>query len=303
MTVLALRLNSWRDTRILVDQLPGWTFRGQQNAAWPLTTTLQRAGEQDHYGTGFLVSAVEIQIMEEFKRRAHHFLPAPPQPEDLIEWMALIQHFGGPTRLLDFTKSFYIAAFFAVEKASTECAVWCINHDAMARAAGPVPVPGTVPYWQTVHETERAIRTAQEVISRYPPSTESFVYEVHPFRVNERLAVQQGLFLCPACVDVSFVQSLAGTFGLTDSAFLEPKIEIIYQPATHTRKLFEKAAAIKVLLPQSFQYDVLDDLWKMNISAASLFPGLDGFARSLHYFVRAKSLWHIKFDNGGFDPL
>jgi hypothetical protein len=46
----------------------------------------------------------------------------------------LIQHHGGPTRLLDFTHSFYVAAFFALERATEDVAVWAVNLDRLENA-------------------------------------------------------------------------------------------------------------------------------------------------------------------------
>ena len=299
MNVLTLRLSTWREARVVADELSGWTFRGQQDASWSLSTSLQRAGQQGQ-GVCVLLTKIEEQIIEEFQRRANHFLPDPPPFEDLIEWMALIQHFGGPTRLLDFTSSFYVAAFFAVEKASTECAIWCVNDYALYKAVGPLldldMEKVLLPYWQVSH---RMGTVAQKLIKQQQNAFKSFIFEVQPFRLNERLAVQQGLFLCPLSVDIPFMQSLAATFGLPLSAFDDTKTQN-YDAAIHTKQMLREAAVIKVLLPLAIHHDGLQDLWSMNVNAAALFPGLDGFARSLHHFLRMDNLWHIKYDSGGF---
>jgi hypothetical protein len=299
MNVLTLRLNGWPEARLLADELNGWIFRGQQDASWLLNTSLQRAGQQGQH-TSLLLPKLEEQIMEEFQRRAHHFLPDPPPVGNLIEWMALIQHFGGPTRLQDFTSSFYIAAFFAIEKSSTEGAIWCVNHYALYKAVGPLlgldVEKVLLPYWQVAH---RMAAVAQNMIKQPQSGYRSFVFEVQPFRLNERLAVQQGLFLCPLSVDIPFVQSLSATFNLSPGAFIDDRPED-YRPAIHTRKAFEDVAVIKIVLPLAIHYDALQDLWCMNVNAAALFPGLDGFARSLHHYIRTDNLWHIKYSSGGF---
>src|SRR3989304_1877564 len=39
----------------------------------------------------------------------------------------IMQHYGAPTRLLDFTYSVYVAAYFAVEEAEDDCVVWAVD--------------------------------------------------------------------------------------------------------------------------------------------------------------------------------
>jgi len=145
------------------------------------------------------VDWAEEQIIEQFQRRAHHFLPSPPPLENRIDWMALIQHFGGTTRLLDFTKSFYVAAFFAVERATTECAIWCVNHYdlllGLERLLKIDTIKSTLPHWQVLH---RVAAVAEDKLRKNKHSFERFVFEVQPFRLNERLAVQQGCILVSA---------------------------------------------------------------------------------------------------------
>jgi hypothetical protein len=74
--------------------------------------------------------------------------------------------------------------------------------------------------------------------------------------MNERLTVQQGLFLCPSQVSAGFEENLQA-MSLTGT-----KIE-------------------KLDFPSNLRESVLAELNKMNINRASLFPGIDGFAQSL----------------------
>ena len=299
MSAVTLRLNTWREAKVLAEELHGWTFRGQHDASWTLISTLQRAAQEGRK-ISVLLGGIEQQIIEDFKRRAHHFLPDPPPLEAEIDWMALIQHFGGTTRLLDFTKSFYVAAFFAVERASTECAIWCVNHYALIlgleRFVGVDTLKSRMPHWEVLHRTAAY---AQQVLKKERGSFKRIVFEVQPFKLNERLAVQQGVFLCPLSVDVPFIDSLAATFGLQTADIVNAPIEE-FRPSGDFPKWFRDVAVIKLLLPRAIHHDVLRDLWDMNVNAASLFPGLDGLARSLNYHLYISNLWDIKYDSGGF---
>jgi len=290
VSILTLRMDAWSDARQLADHLGLWVFRGQKDASWGLSTSIQRAGQQSG-SSNVLLSRIEEQMIHEFQRRAHHFLSDPPAQAHRLEWLTIIQHYGGPTRLLDFTRSFYVAAFFAVETASEECAVWCVNtyalHRQVEKALGK-DITTNLPHWEVSH---RLASLAEPLIGN--TSVDPLVLDVEPFRLHQRLAVQQGLFLMPVSVDLPFMQSLAETFGLQAMDFEKSEVKD-YDPQIHRKNALGGALVIKLLLPPKTHHDALADLWNMNVTAASLFPGLDGFARSLHYYCRIDNTWWIK---------
>ena len=278
MDALKLRISTWKDARILAESLtPQWLFRGQRDASWDLKTSIERAGR----GDTFMLPATEQRIIHDFKRKGHQFLKDPPQHQDDFGWAATIQHYGGPTRLLDFTRSIYVAAFFALESASGECAIWCVEefalHDALEVRAG-LKFSTSMPHWELAH---KLTALANGFFTRN--SNDAFVIAVEPFRLHRRLTLQQGLFLCPSAVDLPFMQSLAGTLGLAPDVSYSPEP---YAQNVHSAQLLNSAKMIKLVLAPEMHRDALEDLWKMNITAASLFPGLEGFARSLYHYCR-----------------
>jgi hypothetical protein len=105
--------------------------------------------------------------------------------------------------------------------------------------------------------------------------------------------------LCPLSVDIPFKLSLAATFGLPDSAFSSGATEE-YDGRTHTKQTLREKAVIKVILPLSIHHDALQDLWNMNVTNATLFPDLGGFARSLYYYLRVDNLWTISYANAAW---
>ena len=129
---VVIQPKSWDDMRHLITKMPGkWIFRGQPNSAWGLSSSLERAlGQINTYDRRKFVESKEKLLLREFMRRAHHYIPSLPSKAESLEWLALIQHYGGATRLLDFSHSFYVGAFFAVEENKPDqenAAIWAIN--------------------------------------------------------------------------------------------------------------------------------------------------------------------------------
>lgn len=129
-----------------------WLFRGHKDSKYRLEPSVERAAD----GKSISWSALELMILEEFKSKARTYIrPAElPSSDDTLGWLALMQHYGIPTRLLDFTYSPYVALYFAIRgRSKTEgdspAAVWAIDSEAlvleafMNMDASPTPQPAT----------------------------------------------------------------------------------------------------------------------------------------------------------------
>lgn len=73
-----------------------------------------------------------------------------------------MQHYGSPTRLLDFTRSFYVALFFAIEGANSDSAVWAIRPEYIDD--GGKKAPFGIPH-QAYNYFEVAEKRSDEIIA------------------------------------------------------------------------------------------------------------------------------------------
>ncbi|KVP28922.1 FRG domain-containing protein [Burkholderia ubonensis] len=101
-----------------------YLFRGQRDASWALTPGIARHALSD--------PDVERAMLEEFRRRAIPYLESNHELRD-ADWLAIAQHHGMPTRLLDWSGSALTALWFAVNEAVDDdrpAAVWLFPHTA-----------------------------------------------------------------------------------------------------------------------------------------------------------------------------
>jgi hypothetical protein len=102
-------------------------FRGHEQADWTLTPKLYRP----EYGDAI---DAEAEIRQDFQIRAQQLLHGGRLPADQWEWYFLMQHYGAPTRLLDWTDNPLVALYFALHSPTqddyvpdTDAAVWVLN--------------------------------------------------------------------------------------------------------------------------------------------------------------------------------
>jgi hypothetical protein len=90
-----------------------WVFRGLKRSNYRLEPTIEREAQSKNVPW----CALELLVSEEFQSRARTHLGSPFIPEDDFTWLALMQHYAVPTRLLDFTYSPFVGLYFAIRNA------------------------------------------------------------------------------------------------------------------------------------------------------------------------------------------
>ena len=247
-----IRLENWNDFKLFIQQFSAnWAYRGQASADWVLNNAIERT-EFIHFH-----QTIESDFVAEFQRGARNYLSKDETPEHLIEWLALMQHHGAPTRLLDLTKSPFIAAFFAFEQCIPEqdqfVAIWGVNFDYLKNRALEI----------LAEEFEEAIKENKNLINEslfekiFYGNNRKLVFPVEPFRMNKRYSLQQSIFISTGISHIPLMEQLK---------FLGDGI---------------RQSVIKIEIPSGQKKFVLRDLQQMNLYRASLFPDLDGYAASM----------------------
>lgn len=274
-------LESWHAAREFVQLMPRWAFRGQAELSWPLETSFERACRAGQVHPEIRRN-LEWWILRQFQRRAHIVVQSPPNPEATLEWLALIQHYGGPTRLLDFTHSFYAAAFFAIEFATYDAAIWAVDLAAIDHSNNM-----TTPRKQALDQNNREYIHRIEQLLAENAAASLGVMPVEPDRLNERISIQQGVFLFPTRIEQSFIDNLAAAFEIPTEGLHESAARAMSAGAfLGNVREYDSPRLVKILLPRTIHDEAMRDLLSMNMTANTLFPGLDGFARSLHRHLR-----------------
>jgi hypothetical protein len=254
-------LSSWDElVRYETVQLSGkapMVYRGQKEESWGLTPSLTRELNRVCEEETAMIDR-EKELLRSFKKAAHLYLDSRhlPATNGLMGWWATMQHHGAPTRLLDWTKSFFVALYFAAEDASTQDgAVWCLEPNRLRTETG----------------SRSGFYGFDDLAS---PGFEDLVYGDHrtwlavaePEVQVERMVAQQGCFTVSNDVLFSHDSVLGRLTIDSDSS---------------------ESVLSKIIIPADSKPEILKRLLRLNISARTLFPGLDGYSRSMVDEIRS----------------
>lgn len=237
-----------------------YLFRGLDDASWKLETTLMRLG-------GDYV-AVEKPLLRNFRKYAPD---AVVEQDTVWNWLALAQHHGLPTRVLDWTYSPLVAVHFAVWKSEymdKDGAVWMVDYRAVRSH-----YPGAL---REALEREYAagfdVRMLAKQVATLEAldglSAERFALLFEPPSIDARIANQAGML----------------------SVMSDPR-----HPMDDW--LAEKGVpCVKLILPARLKWELRDKLDHCNVHERVLFPGLDGLSQWLrrYYGPGARSAQQAK---------
>lgn len=223
----------------IVETLPGaqgHLFRGHGDADWKLIPTLYRttpniSGKdiKDSY------DLFEAQLIHRFFQEALPYLPA--LERGYSNDRALAQHFGVPTRLLDWSEDPLVATFFAVEN-------WDSPKDAAVHMI--LPEGHFLPEHVKDFNSLQSIAFRPPAIDRRIPAQRSY-FTVHPHTPPDKPFVP-----LDQRSNVGSVVSNPKGKGGSERGFA------------------------KIVIPQGLKRRLFQRLLSVGIDRRNLFPGLDG---------------------------
>lgn len=216
---------------------PVW-YRGHSDKTWQLVPSVARKPS---------TLAAEFTLIKRFKQNALPFIKR--RPDDEWEWMFLLQHYGVPTRLLDWTESPLVALFFACEDEKEhghDGAVWCLLPTDLNKLANV----------SLNHAMELPFLGVEKITDSYLPSAVA----------HER---------------TSFLKPVAAT-AVRDSARMYAQLgtfTIIHRTPHAIEDLDKKEHVWRWIVPKAKKKPILAELNKLAINRLTLFPELPSVAQ------------------------
>ena len=194
---------NWLDfLEIASDRADGsWVFRGEGNSAWALRP---KVGRPEVCGPAGYGSADERILFDDFIREAPRFERG--LGFTTLDWLALAQHHGLPTRLLDWTTNPLVAAWFAVadEGSVTDGRIHMIRmaKDQIRLVPEPFDSSITAPVLARVPAVVARITSQQGLFSIHPDPTLNWVpggaritYETFDVQVRSKVEFRRILHI------------------------------------------------------------------------------------------------------------
>jgi hypothetical protein len=223
-------------------------FRGMGDAAHDLKTSLIRLGGDFERHEGHL-----LRNFRKYARRNDVSV------DSTWNWLALAQHHGLPTRLLDWTFSPFVALHIATEdprRFDRDGVVWAIDYVAArrflpARLREALAVEGSDVFTVEVLAQVAPSLRDFDALRRKP-----FVVFLEPPSMDERIVNQFALFSLMSRPDARLDRWLEGHPDL----------------------------GRRIIIPASLKWEIRDKLDQANITERVLYPGLDGLSRWLRRY-------------------
>lgn len=209
---------------------PIW-YRGQSNEKWNLISSFERSNN----------SASEKHILTIFKQNATLLLDHQKIKDD-FDWLFLMQHYGVPTRLLDWSESPLVALYFSVnENYDEDGALWILlpielNKTCNVVFSDPCEIPSfDYDYLNNYHPNTIALENSTKL---YPVATIAT-------RNSKRMQAQLGVFT------------------------------IAHRAEAPIEEIGDKKHVWRYIIPKECKKDILDELKLIGFSKFQLFPELE----------------------------
>jgi hypothetical protein len=250
-----------------------FVYRGMTDAGFGLRPSLTRVG--DHFG------GVEMLLFNDFRQYARREATA---GASFWNWLAVAQHRGLPTRLLDWTFSPYVAMHFATSnlgagQSPQAAVIWAVNYAETNKLLSDTLARSLQLHRKNIFSVEMldAAVPDLESLDRFHP--DAFVLFMEPPSIDERIVNQAALFSVMSHPEPRKGQTLET--GLDE--FLVGRQNDL---GSNAPRLFKK-----IVIAPELKWEIRDRLDQANITERVMFPGMDGLSAWLkrHYTKRGST--------------
>jgi len=229
-----------------------YAYRGMPENYAGLKTSLMRIGGD--------FAALELDILRNFSKYANIQDEFRRLGDSDWIWLSVGQHYGLPTRLLDWTYSPYVALHFAtadIEKSNIDGVIWCVDY---------------------IKAKEFLPESLQRVLRGHGDKFTVDLLEQGAESLRKLEALENDgpfvAFLEPPSLDSRIVNQFA-------------LCSLMSNPKTLLNDWLEERDDLykKIIIPSRLKWEIRDHLDQANINERMLFPGLDGLCSWLkrHY--------------------
>lgn len=269
-------IKSYNELEEYVGSHDDFCYRGQSDSRWSLAPKLYR-GLSDYIekldnNIIHTIARLERDIYRRFldKSRPYQQDHGGVNWMDLWEQLCVAQHYGVPTRLLDWTSSFLVATFFAVFKYDkpTDAAVWCLDLSGLPEFPAYLGRrSGKKTGVRAKNLPTKDVSFLQPVTSlAQPPNNQDpFFVMIQPPDIDDRIKNQKGLLSCYVSFD--------------SNQFVWDYLDYLQ----HVENSVSRTVLHKIVIPRELKYNFLTTLIDRDTDLAMLFPGLHGLGLHLSF--------------------
>lgn len=217
---------------------PIW-FRGQENSEWSLLPSIQRG---DLY-------TKETLITNDFYIYVNQIEDNMPNKTNYAAWMSLMQHYGLPTRILDWSSSPLIACYFALEK----------NRDNNADACIWVLIPRKI----NIHE-----------------GFGGCVYPVDAYTVQQML---KPAFKSNAKIEDKFKDKIIACHSVEKNLrmYSQQSSFTVHNSNKRLEDMCDSETLFKFVIPYKYKQDIYESVSILGISTSFIYPDMEHVSKDI----------------------
>ncbi len=226
-----------------------YAFRGLSDSNYKLESRLARHGGD--------FRKLEKHLLRNFKKYAHRSVV---EKDSIWNWLSVAQHYGLPTRLLDWTYSPFVAMHFAtadIDTFNVDGVIWAVNYVKTHNILPEKLSRKLEEEGANVFTVEMLFESIKSLTELENLSSDPFILFFEPPSIDDRIVNQFAFF------------SMSSDSRVVLNSWLEDKMDFWR----------------KIVIPAELKWEIRDKLDQANITERVLFPGLDGLTKWLarHY--------------------